>query len=141
MSRYLIDDEDYGIPDNYTKLLYYDGFEGWKSFVLGRDSIFDDMDQVNETMDFWIKVTDKVTLTFLGYPPGNTTLTFQPGWTMVSYPSSTALVEDIPDEVTKVGYFDASQEYNLSYDYGPANFGFSPGEGYWLYTEEQTEDC
>ncbi|MFO7792019.1 MAG: hypothetical protein R6W73_03445 [Candidatus Saliniplasma sp.] len=131
----IIDDEDYGIPDNYTCLKYYDEVEGWMSYVPGRDSIFNDMDHVNETMGIWIKVTDNVTLTFLGYPAGNTTFTLQPGWNLVGYPSSTPSVEDMPEEVTKVGYFDSSQEYNLSYDYSLDNFEFTPGEGYWLYND------
>ncbi|MFW6305293.1 MAG: hypothetical protein ACOC1V_05905, partial [Candidatus Saliniplasma sp.] len=132
---YVIDEKDYGIPDNYTKLMYYDEFDGWKSFVPGRDSIFNDIDHMNESMGFWIKVNDNVTLTFLGYPPGNTTLTLQPGWNMVGYPSSTESVEDVPNEVTKVGYFDAAQDNNVAYDYDPANFEFSPGEGYYLYND------
>jgi len=37
--------------------------------------------------------------------------------------------------VTIVGHFDAAAEYNVAYDYDPANFEFNPGQGYWLYND------
>ncbi|MFO7793279.1 MAG: S8 family serine peptidase [Candidatus Saliniplasma sp.] len=131
----ILDDADYGIDGNYDKVMYYDAStDEWLSYIPGRDNFNDDI-QWDETKGLWIQMNTDDTLTVEGTEPTSTDITLNPGWNMVSYPSSTAAVEGTPTEVTIVGHFDAAQDNNLAYDYDPANFEFNPGEGYYLYND------
>ncbi|MFO8109709.1 MAG: hypothetical protein R6U17_04185, partial [Thermoplasmata archaeon] len=103
------------------------------SYVSGRPEHFNDLHSWDRTMGIWIRVTDHVTLTVAGTAPVNTSVTLEPGWNMVSLPSSTAGNHDLPAEVTKVGYFYAPAEYNLVYTTEVSSFEFEPGKGYWVY--------
>ncbi|MFO7793278.1 MAG: hypothetical protein R6W73_09940 [Candidatus Saliniplasma sp.] len=115
--------------------MYYDAStDEWLSYIPGRDNFNDDI-QWDETKGLWIQMNTDDTLTVEGSEPTSTDITLNPGWNMVSYPSSTAAVEGTPAEVSIVGHFDAAQENNLAYDYDPANFEFNPGEGYYLYND------
>ncbi|MFO7793281.1 MAG: S8 family serine peptidase [Candidatus Saliniplasma sp.] len=131
----ILEDADYGIDGNYDKVMYYDAStDEWLSYIPGRDNFNDDI-QWDETKGLWIQMTTDDTLTVEGSEPTSTDITLNPGWNMVSYPSSTAAVEGTPAEVSIVGHFDAAQDNNLAYDYDPANFEFNPGEGYYLYND------
>ncbi|MFO8109492.1 MAG: PQQ-binding-like beta-propeller repeat protein [Thermoplasmata archaeon] len=129
----LLDDPDNGIAGNYDKVMYYSALEDtWKTFIPGREDHYNNLDEVNHKMGFWIHMANNETLTVLGSPPSSTTVKLEPGWNMVGYPSSKA-GSGVPAEVTKIGYFDATAEYNVAYDHDPANFTFEPGQGYWMY--------
>ncbi|MFO7793209.1 MAG: GLUG motif-containing protein, partial [Candidatus Saliniplasma sp.] len=131
----ILEDEQYGISGNYDKVMYYDAStDEWLSYIPGRDNFNDDI-QWDETKGLWIRMTADDSLTVEGIEPTSTDITLNPGWNMVGYPSSTAAVEGTPTEVSIVGYFDATQENNLAYDYDPDNFEFAPGEGYYLYND------
>ncbi|MFW5904157.1 MAG: hypothetical protein ACOCTK_01685, partial [Candidatus Saliniplasma sp.] len=132
----ILEDADNGIDGNYDKVMYYDaGTDEWLSYMPERDDHFNGEIQWDETRGLWIRMTVDDTLTVEGNEPTSTDITLKPGWNMVSYSSSTATVEGTPAEVTIVGYFDAAQDNNVAYDYDPANFEFSPGEGYYIYND------
>ncbi|MFW6304334.1 MAG: M14 family zinc carboxypeptidase [Candidatus Saliniplasma sp.] len=132
----ILEDPDNGIAGNYDKVMYYDaGTDEWLSYMPERDDHFNGEIQWDETRGLWIRMTVDDTLTVEGNEPTSTDITLKPGWNMVSYSSSTATVEGTPAEVTIVGYFDAAQDNNVAYDYDPANFEFSPGEGYYIYND------
>ncbi len=130
----ILEDPDYGITGNYDRVMYYDAStDRWQSYVPGRAEHFNHLDTWNHRMGIWIRMTNDTTLTVEGYVPTSTDITLYPGWNMVGLPSNTAGNHGLPSEITRIGYFDATQEYNMDYDYNPANFTFEPGQGYMLY--------
>ena len=44
-------------------------------------------------------------------------ITLYPGWNMVGLPSNSAGSQGLPAEVTGIGSFDATLEYNVAYSY------------------------
>ncbi len=123
-----------GIDGSYDQLMWYDAsHDEWFTYVPGRPDHYNTLQTWDHSMGVWIRVTEDVTLTVEGYAPVSTDITLHPGWNMVGLPSQSAGNHDLPVEVTRIGYFDASDEYNLVYDYDPENFVFEPGQGYWIY--------
>ncbi|MFO7990990.1 MAG: PQQ-binding-like beta-propeller repeat protein [Thermoplasmata archaeon] len=133
----ILNDPANGIEGNYDKVLYYvtEGDE-WMSFIPGRDNFNDDM-QWDETKGLWIRMNTDDMLTVEGTEPETPEITLKPGWNMVGYPSATdRLASDtLPSEVTKIGVFNASREYNLEYIYDLSNYTMKAGEGYWVYND------
>ncbi len=122
------------IDGSYDRLMYFDSFSSeWLSYVSGREDHFNNLNSWDKRMGLWIRMISDSTLTVEGYVPVSTNIPLEPGWNMVGLPSESSGNHGLPGEVVKIGYFDASPEYNLAYDYEPWNFAFAPGEGYWLY--------
>ncbi len=86
-------------------------------------------------MGIWPHTSENTVLSVECYAPTSTDITLQPGWNMVGLPSASAGNHGLPVEVTKIGYFNATMEYNVAYDYEPWNYTFEPGNGYWLYND------
>jgi len=107
--------------------------DSWYSFVPDRAEHFNTFLNWDHTMGVWIQMNSDVTLTVSGIVPVSTDITLQPGWNMVGLPSESSGNHGLPGEVDRIGYFEASDEYNLVYDYDPENFIFEPGQGYWIY--------
>jgi len=82
-------------------------------------------------------MTSDDVLTVEGQEPTETTMTMYEGWNTVSYPSAETTEKTLPSEVTKIGFFDAEQESNIAY-VEVDKFEFEPGQGYYLYAEEET---
>ncbi len=123
-----------GIDGSYSKVMYYDAAAGqWQSYVPGRAAHYNNIDTWNHHMGLWIHATVDDTLTVEGSAPVSTDITLYPGWNMVGLPSSTVGNHGLPEEVDKVGYFDATAEYNLAYSYTPETFTFEAGNGYWVH--------
>ncbi len=136
----ILNDPTYGISDNYDRVMYYDAAEEqWRSYVPGREDHFNNLQDIDNTMGIWIRMIDDATLTVIGFEPINTTITLQPGWNMVGYPSTITGNNDLPTEITKIGYFDANETYNLAYDYNPGSFNFKSREAYWIYNDADHE--
>ncbi len=136
----ILEDPDYGISGNYDRLMYYDAStDSWYTYVPGRAEQFNDLENRNHRMGVWIRMTVDDVLTIEGTEPGETSITLQPGWNMVGLSSSTGGNHGLPTEVSRIGYFDASQEYNVAYDHDPGNFAFAPGNGYWVYNDADYE--
>ncbi len=130
----IINDEEYGIPDSYTKMMYYDAPEDrWFSYVPDRAEHFNSIETWCRTFGFWIYLSESATLFIQGHEPESTDITLYPGWNMVGMPSSTGGNHGLPAEVTKIGYFDALEDYNIAYDYSPGSFEFEVDQGYWIY--------
>lgn len=127
---------DEQVIDLIEKVLYYDSeSDEWNSYMPSRSDHFNDDIPLDQTMGIWIRVADDCKLTFSGYEPDSTKITVNPGWNMIGYPSSTTTTENIPEEVTKIGYFDATKNDNIAYEYDTDNFEFEPGKGYWIYND------
>lgn len=132
--RTILNDPINGISGSYDKVMGYDAERGeWMTYVPGRSDHYNDLDTWDQTIGIWTHMTRDDNLTVEGNPLSNTTLTLYPGWNMVSYPSNSTGNSNLPTEVTKVGYFNASAEYNIAYDYDPSKFTFEPFKAYWVY--------
>ncbi len=130
----ILNDPINGINGSYDKVMLYDAStDHWKSYVPGRASHFNNIDEWDLTMGIWIHMTFDDELTIEGNAVSNTQTVLYPGWNMVSYPSNITGNNNLPPEVTKIGYFDASLEYNIAYDHEPTDFIFEPGKGYCIY--------
>ncbi len=135
----ILDDPVHGIQGNYDRLMYYDSsIDEWSSYVPGRAARYNTLDTWDYRMGIWIRMTNSDTLTIAGTVPANTDITVEPGWNMVGYPSNEQDVGDLPGVIDTIGYFEASAEYNLAYDYSPGAFVFEPGKGYWLHNPSET---
>ncbi len=122
------------IEGSYDRVMWYDSSEDvWRSYVPSRAAHYNNLRSLDRTMGVWIRMTTNDVLMIEGYTPMSTDIILRPGWNMVGFPSSTAGNHELPYEVDRVGYFDASNGYNVAYDYDPANFVFEPGHGYWIY--------
>jgi len=129
-----------GITDNFDKVMYYDREEDeWLSYMPDRAEHFNDEIHWDHTMGLWIRMTQNDTLTIEGTVPISTDIVLEPGWNMVGYPSTITGNNDLPVEVSKLGYFDAQQEYNIAYESSTSNFNFEPGKAYWIYNEADQE--
>ncbi|MFO7792579.1 MAG: GLUG motif-containing protein [Candidatus Saliniplasma sp.] len=135
----ILEHEEHGITGNYSRLMYYDAsVDEWTSYEPGRTDHFNKLDTWDHAMGLWIRMAADDTLTVKGYKPTDTTITLHEGWNMVSYPSSEPGT-GVPDQVSQIGYFDALAENNLAYTTGVDTFEFEPGEGYWIYAEQEVE--
>ncbi|MFO7990989.1 MAG: PQQ-binding-like beta-propeller repeat protein [Thermoplasmata archaeon] len=132
----ILNDPVNGINGSYDKVMYYEASnDEWKTYVNGRASHYNGLNSWNETMGLWIQMKSDDTLTILGNPPTSTTITLQPGWNMVGYPSETNRIaaDVLPTEVTKLGTFDKYAEYNIDYIYDMSTEVLVTGRGYWMY--------
>lgn len=136
----ILEDPEYGISGNYDRVMFYNASSGtWSSYVPGRADHFNNLDNWDHTMGIWIRMTTDDTLTIQGYMPTRTRITIYPGWNMVGLPSTIYGNHGLPEEVSRIGYYDPLEEYNIAYDYDPTNFVFNPGNGYWLFNCKEHE--
>ncbi|MBS3817012.1 MAG: S8 family serine peptidase [Candidatus Thermoplasmatota archaeon] len=139
----IIENSDDNISGNYDKVMYYDAkSDEWGTYVPGRADHYNNIETWNHSMGIWIQMNQDDTLTIVGDEPNNTTVNLQPGWNMLGMPinsTDNGSNLNIPTEVSKVGYFNASYGNNLNYTADVANFQFEPGEGYWIYNDAQSK--
>ncbi len=136
--QYLGDDgENWFIDDIIVEQVNYDYPGEWSSYVPGRADHFNNIDRLSNVNGFWIHMTTNDTLTIVGLEPTSTDIDLAPGWNMVGYPSNTdrSASDTLPGEVTKMGVFNASREYNLEYIYDLSTYTMTAGEGYWMYND------
>ncbi|MFO7991326.1 MAG: Ig-like domain-containing protein [Thermoplasmata archaeon] len=135
----ILDDPENGILNNYSKVMYYDASTGdWKTYVPGRAAQYNDLTTWNRNMGIWIQMINDDSLTIRGTEPSTTNIDLYPGWNMVGYPSTIMGNNGLPVEVTKIGVFNASCEYNIEYNYTPSTYNFEPGKAYWIYNSGST---
>ncbi len=132
----ILDDPTNGIDGNYSKVMYYSaGQDKWRTHVPGRPPHFNDLDDWNHSMGLWIQMDMDDSLTVNGTKPTSTDIPLYPGWNMVGYPSKTDRLasDSLPSEVSKIGVFNGSNDYNLHYTSDLSNRTLTAGEGYWIY--------
>jgi parallel beta-helix repeat protein len=143
---------------NLTKVLenidgYYDAVQWhdntdstnpWKHHKIGKP-FGNDLHKLNETMSFWIHITQPGATTFLyngTQPISNQTIGLQKGWNMVGYPSLTNHNRTVGlnnlefgKEIDAIQWFDSSTKtWN---DMGGED-SFEIGDGYWIHAKT---DC
>ncbi|MFO8110542.1 MAG: DUF6259 domain-containing protein [Thermoplasmata archaeon] len=119
---------------SYDRVSHYDSRTGrWYSHVPERSDHFNNLHEWDHTMGLWIRVTEDTSIALRGLPTGLTDITLHPGWNMVGLPGGSPGNHGLPAEISVVGYYMASEDYNIAYDHDATNFTFTPGQGYWLY--------
>lgn len=134
----ILEDSSNGISGSYEKVMYYDAeTDDWMSYKVGREDHFNDLDTWDRTMGIWIQMNTDDTLTVAGSEPGTTTISLQPGWNMIGYPSNSDETASsiLPQEVTKIGVFDRNEEYNIKYETDLSQVIMTPGKGYFVYND------
>lgn len=132
----ILEDPNYGISGNYSKVMWYDASSSkWRSYMPDRDDWYNDLSTWNQTMGIWVQMSGRDTLTIKGTYPTSTDITLYPGWNMMGFPSKADEKASLalPDEVTKIGVFDETEEYNIKYIDDLSTYTMTSGEGYWLY--------
>jgi parallel beta-helix repeat protein len=136
------------IEGRYNKVQYYDVSDTqdhWKHFHVSKLPSMNDFNNINNSMGFWLHVTDSqgTTLVVFGDEPAtNQIIGLQEGWNMVGYPSLTNHNRsvglnnlDFGIDVDAIQWFNATSKtwyYLEEGDY------FEIGRGYWIHA---TTNC
>jgi parallel beta-helix repeat protein len=147
------------IEQNLTKVLasidgWYDAVQ-WYDITDPRDPwkhnkidkpFGNDLFKLNETMGFWIHISQPGDTIFLyngTHATSNQTITLQPGWNLVGYPSLTSYngTEGL-NNLTFNTHVDAIWTYNATTqkweEIGPSDY-FDPCKGYWIHAKVKCE--
>jgi hypothetical protein len=132
------------IAGKYDAVQWYDATDvndPWKHYKIGKP-FGNDLSEIDETMGFWIHITTPGDTIFIhnGTPPTeNQTITLQPGWNLVGFPTRTnynrtAGLNNLAfsTHIDSIWTYDAAiQEWKemalLSY--------FEIGEGYFIHAK------
>ncbi len=136
------------IDGYYNIVQWYDASDPadpWKSYIVGKP-FGNDLLYINETMGFWIHITQQGNTIFLyngTQPTQNQTIQLYEGWNMVGYPSLTSYnrTEGLNNltfgtHVDSIWtYYAATQEWK---ELGPSDY-FELGMGYWIHAKTKCE--
>ncbi|MEE9150937.1 MAG: hypothetical protein V3U20_03790, partial [Thermoplasmata archaeon] len=136
------------IEGYYDAVQWYDNTDPndpWKHHKVGKP-FGNDLFELNETMGFWIHITQPGDTIFLyngTQPTSNQTITLHPGWNMVGYPSLTSYnrTEGLNNltfgsEVDSIWAFDA---FSQRWEEIQENDYFEIGRGYWIHATTTCE--
>jgi hypothetical protein len=127
----------------------YDVVYGWDASAGSYRSFFGgggNLDRLDETMGFWIRMKHEATLSVVGEAPGPVQIPLVEGWNLIGYPWRTPLP---PQEALASidGSYDIVYGWNpstgswLSYDPGLGHGTLTemePGQGYWVYASRDS---
>jgi parallel beta-helix repeat protein len=129
---------------SYDAIQWYnlsDPIDLWKHYKIGK-SFGNDLFVLNETMSFWIHITQPGYTIFLyngTQPTSNQTIQLHPGWNMVGYPSlsshnrTTGLNNLTFDtHVDCIQWYDA---FTKTWHFMGPDDSFVPGRGYWVHSK------
>jgi parallel beta-helix repeat protein len=122
-----------------------DSVDLWKHNKLGKP-FGNDLFELNETMSFWIHITQPGDTIFMyngTEPTSNQTIQLHPGWNMVGYPSLTSHNRTTGlNNLTFDTHVDCIQWYDAAtktwHFMGPDD-SFVPGRGYWVHSKVDAE--
>ncbi len=128
----------------YDAVQWYDNTDPtdpWKHHKLGKP-FGNDLSHLNETMSFWIHITNPGDTIFLynGTPPSsNQIIPLHPGWNMVGYPSlsnhnrTVGLNNlDFGTDVDCIQWYDAATK---NWHFMDQDDYFTSGRGYWVHSK------
>jgi parallel beta-helix repeat protein len=129
----------------YDAVQWYDPNDPWKHHKVGKP-IGNDLSELNETMGFWIHITNPGDTTFLyngTQPTSNQTIQLHPGWNMVGYPTLTSYNRtDGLNNLTFDNQVDAIWSYDASTqkweEMGESDY-FEIGKGYYIHAKSECE--
>ncbi len=131
---------------DWNCVMWYDAADvtdHWKSYRNDRPSELNDMLNLDNTMGFWIHITNNTGDGFLtvgeGVMPVSTTINLRAGWNLVGYPSfnETMTVANAlwGTGADMVEVFSSVSPYII--EIGPT-YIMKPGEGYWIHVPADT---
>jgi len=116
------------------------GWDAGASSYLSSFAAGGNLDRLDETAGFWIRMNDEATLSVLGEAPGPVQIPLMEGWNLIGYPWRTPLP---PEEA--LASIDGSYEIVYAWDSSSSSWLFyapglghgtlkemGPGQGYWL---------
>jgi hypothetical protein len=135
------------ISGKYDAVQWYnssDSNDPWKHYKVGKP-FGNDIIPLNETMGFWIHITEPCKTMFIyngTQPSSNQFIPLKKGWNMVGYPSLTNHNRTVGLNQLKFGVdVDAVQWFDSStkswHDMGE-NDSFEIGRGYWIHSKANT---
>ncbi len=136
------------IDGYYDAVQWYDikdPNDPWKHHKVGKP-FGNDLFELNETMGFWIHITQPGDTIFLyngTQPTGNQTISLHPGWNLVGYPSLTNYnrTEGL-NNLTYSTHVDAIWTYDVATQkwkgIGQSDY-FEIGRGYWIHATTTCE--
>jgi parallel beta-helix repeat protein len=136
------------IDGNYDAIQRFDPTylgDPWKHYKVGKP-LGNDLFELNETMSFWIHITQTGDTIFLfngTTPIVNQTIQLYKGWNMVGYPSLSNHNRTVGlNNLSFDTHVDAIQWYDAAtqtwYFMGPDD-KFVPGRGYWVHSKVDAE--
>ncbi|UCG68366.1 MAG: right-handed parallel beta-helix repeat-containing protein, partial [Thermoplasmata archaeon] len=136
------------IHGHYDAVQWYDPtniIDPWKHYKTRKPN-GNDLSHLNETMGFWIHITQPGGMILLYNGTEftiNKTVTLHPGWNMVGYPSLTSYNRTVGlnnltfgQQVDIIQWYDASTQTWYDMD---ENDYFVPGRGYWIHANIECE--
>jgi len=141
------------IEGQYDLAYAYDASDAedpWKKYNTAAPSFLNDLTEIDETMGFWIRATEPVTLTVSGSVPSSTDISLYTGWNLVGYPSQTtrpvtetlASIEGKYDLVYAYDAWDVEDPWKKYNTAAPPFLNdltdMRPDWGYWIRV---SEDC
>jgi parallel beta-helix repeat protein len=138
-----------GMIDGYYNALQWydktDPSDPWKHNKIGKP-FGNDLSKLNETMSFWIHITQPGDTIFLyngSTPTSNQTIQLHPGWNMVGYPSLTSYNRTTGlNNLTFDTHVDCIQWYDAvskTWHFMDQDDYFVPGRGYWMHSKVDVE--
>jgi hypothetical protein len=136
------------LDGKYDSVQYYDSSDAndpWKQYHVSKPSHMNDLSHLDNTMGFWIHITDPFGADLVvdgDEPTGYVETPLFPGWNLVSYPSHVNEVRatlEINGTITEST--DMIQTYNTltqnMEEVGPLDC-FEFGKGYWIHTDTES---
>jgi parallel beta-helix repeat protein len=127
----------------YDAVQWYDPIDPWKHHKVGKP-YGNDLFELNETMGFWIHITNPGDTIFIyngTKPTSNQTITLYQGWNMVGYPSLT--IYNRTEGLNNLT-FNTHVDAILSYDTATQKYKqltdtdyFEIGKGYYIHAKEE----
>ncbi len=122
-----------------------DSNDPWKHYKIGKP-FGNDLSEINESIGFWIHITQPGDTIFLyngTQPTSNQTIPLHPGWNLVGYPSLTSYNRTVGmNNLTFGTHVNAIWTYNASTqkwkELGPTDY-FELGRGYWIHAKVKCE--
>ncbi len=136
------------IDGMYDAVQWYDitdPVDPWKHYRPGKP-YGNDLSQINETMGFWIHITQPGDTFFICYgvkPTSNQNITILPGWNLVGYPSLKNYDRTLGlNNLTFNTHVNSIWTYNATTqkwkELGPSDY-FERGRGYWVHALNKCE--
>ncbi len=127
----------------------YDVVYGWDASAGSYRSFFGgggNLDRLDETMGFWIRMRHEATLSVVGEALGPVQIPLVEGWNLIGYPSRTPLplqgaLASIDGSYDIIYGWNSSTGSWLSYDPGLGHGTLremGPGQGYWVYASRDS---
>jgi hypothetical protein len=113
-----------------------DKADHWKMYATFKPPPLNDLQNIDNTMGFWLHMLSPATLNISGLPPTSMFIQMYAGWNLIGYPSLDN-TRTIVDVLFETGYDKPVEGYDENAPYLlsplPDTYIMTPGEGYWVH--------